>query len=109
MHEAILEAGEIMFIPNSAHHGVQNLDNTIGVSANLLSPHDQIQRLWFDHACESPDFDEWDEPTCQAFRYRYAYRANHTGPQREVTYEEYVDDDFFKQSFDSFPGQVTEL
>jgi hypothetical protein len=52
MHEAILEEGEYMYIPNTAAHGVVNLEHTIAVTSNLFHPLDKSQKTWLTSVCD---------------------------------------------------------
>ena len=46
VHEGILEKGEIIYVPNSARHGVVNLEHTIAITANFFqSPRQGSRRV----------------------------------------------------------------
>lgn len=52
MHQAFVGPGDVIFIPPGAPHGAVNLDTTIALTSNFLSPRDDLaSRAWFARKC----------------------------------------------------------
>ncbi|GAB5363946.1 hypothetical protein AAMO2058_000926900 [Amorphochlora amoebiformis] len=52
VREGFVEAGDIIYIPNSSPHGAVNLSPTIAVTANYASPIDIVATRFYRHRCE---------------------------------------------------------
>lgn len=81
VHEVVLQAGEVIYIPNAAPHGARNLERTIAVTANFFSPYDEWQVKMLDHCT-------YGHERCQQMR-EYVKRAQGArkkpvGPQGHV-------------------------
>jgi len=73
-HEGILEAGDVLYIPNSSPHGAVNLEATIAITANYASPWDDVQMQYYADVCEAmPERDlcgklSSEKPSLSSFR-----------------------------------------
>jgi len=80
-HEGILEAGDVIYIPNSSPHGAVNLEATIAITANYASPLDEVQMQYYKLLCE----DMPDRGLCLKLSERPSYSSF-----REMDYFEYA-------------------
>lgn len=73
IYDGVMAAGEVIYIPNAAAHGVVNQDTTIATTANFFHPADERQQRWLDKVCEDPaDFGfgnaEWGKDRCSKLK-----------------------------------------
>jgi hypothetical protein len=73
--DAMVTAGEVIWIPNTAAHGVVNQDVTIATTSNFFHPHDIRQRRWLEAICEGDrtlnfgnEFLDWGTSRCELMR-----------------------------------------
>jgi hypothetical protein len=71
----MVTAGEVIWIPSTALHGVVNQDLTIATTSNFFHPHDIRQRRWLEAMCEGDpslnfgnDFLAWGTSRCELMR-----------------------------------------
>lgn len=102
MHEAILEPGEILFVPNSAPHGVHNLDHTVGISSNFFHPRDKSQKEWLILNCNDDKAEQlgFSPKACKYMMDRVEHRENNAGPVIDLDVLTYMDEHYFAQNFD---------
>lgn len=93
VYEHVLEAGQLLYIPNGAPHAAYNLEDTIAISGNYLDPrsverHTQVtcnQTLWQDsRLCwfHAQDFErERPRPTEEMREMSYFEFAGFPGPE----------------------------
>lgn len=110
VHEGILEKGEIMYIPNSAPHGVINLNHTIAITSNYFSPFDRAQIRWLEKNCEVKDAeDRGFSPTICSYLFdRISFRKNNRGPPDDLLLTDVDDPEYFKQNFEKLYQQTGE-
>ena len=109
MHEAMVHAGDVIYIPNSAPHGAMNIEDTIAVTANHFHPLDVVQGAWLKRNCEEydPEEEEEEDPIkftvelCDYMKSRINHRNDNIGPQNDLSYVQYMSDRFFLQHFES--------
>lgn len=101
MHEGILEAGEVIYVPNSAPHGVINLEHTIAITANYFHPLDKSQQQWLRKNCNEADEDRgYSHEVCRYMFDRIRHREENLGPQEDLDLESYMNEHYFQQNFD---------
>ena len=103
VHEGILEKGEIIYVPNSAPHGVVNLEHSIAITANFFNPQDRAHGEWMVKNCEARDAAKkgFTSEVCDYMFHRVRQRRDYTGPSIDLDYQTYMDENYFAQDFDS--------
>lgn len=101
LHEGILEKGEIIYVPNSAPHGVMNLEHTIAITSNFFNPQDRAQGEWLLKNCDAPDAMErgFSESVCDYMIGRVRQRRDFPGPEIDLDFHTYMTEQYFAQSF----------
>jgi hypothetical protein len=102
VHEGILEKGEIIYVPNSAPHGVVNLEHTVAVTANFFNPLDRAHGEWMIKNCNAPDAAKkgFTSDVCDYMIHRVTHRRDYNGPETDLDFQTYMDEDYFAQDFD---------
>ena len=102
VYDGILEKGEIIYVPNSAPHGVVNLEHAIAITANFFNPQDRAHGEWMLKNCNGPDAAErgFTSDVCDYMIHRVRHRRDYNGPDMDLDFDLYMDENYFAQDFD---------
>ena len=101
VREGMLEKGEIIYVPNSAPHGVVNLEHTIAITANFFNPQDRAHGEWMIKNCDAPDAAKrgFTANVCDYMFHRVMHRRDYNGLDIDLDFETYMNVEYFARNF----------